>query len=52
MNREDIIRQALQSGERHGLIRYRENPTLTDVRSHYFNLGLYASFFLSPFLIG
>lgn len=51
MSREEIIRQALQSGERHGLIRYRENPTMAEVCSHYFNLGLYASFFLSPFLL-
>jgi len=52
MSKMEMVRLALQSGERYGLVRYREHPTVSEVRSHYFNLSLYASVFLSPFILG
>lgn len=52
MEKSSTLKALLLVGEQQGLIRYRDAPGQKDIQSHFFNLGLYASVFLAPFLLG
>lgn len=49
MKNPETLAALLKIGELEGLVRFRENPTERDMRSHFLHMSLYATAFLFPF---
>lgn len=52
MKNSETVGALLKVGEQEGLVRFRENPTQRDMRSHFLHMSLYATAFLFPFFAG